>query len=456
MSHRRLFATATAVLTAGACLVAVPAEAHRAPSAARDAVEVYSQHLPPLATIDGVRIDGSGWGSSWVAKPSSDVLFYGLTDRGPNVDGPDGSKIEPLPGFTPSIGEFALVHGRAILLRTIPLRASNGTPYNGQVNSQASTGETITDLDGNVLPASPYGYDPEGLVALRDGSFWVSDEYGPFITHFDRWGRQIERLSPYDGTLPAELKNREPNRGMEGLTITPDGRTLVGIMQSGLNTSDGPKAKKASALRIVTIDLRTRATKEFVYLLHHGSEDVTTAASEISAISNTTFLVDERDGNVEPGANKKLFKIDLTGATDIGPRSTVAGSTYDAGKGGLLVNGQTVEAIAGKKSTVNASTALQQNGITPVSSSLFLDVAGLVTDIDPTGKFYGHDKLEGVAVLHGGREVVISNDSDFGIDGVTNAAAPFQLHAKTLPDGTQDTLQLLKVDLSKVPAAYRG
>ena len=243
---------------------------------------------------------------------------------------------------------------------------------------------------------------------------------------------------------------------MEGLTITPDGRTLVGIMQSGLNTPDGPKAKKASALRIVTIDLRTRATKEFVYLLHHGSEDVTTAASEISALSNTEFLVDERDGNVEPGANKKLFKIDLTGATDIGPSSSLAGSTYDAGKGGLLVNGETIEAIAGKKSTINASTALQQNGITPVSSSLFLDVAGLVTAIDPTGKFYGHDKLEGVAVLHGGREVVISNDSDFGIDGVTNASAPFHLHAKTLPDGTQDTLQLLKVDLSKVPAAYRG
>lgn len=454
MSHRRLLATATAALTAGACLATVPAEAHRAPSP-RNAVEVYSQHLPPLATIDGVRIDGSGWGSAWVAKPGSETIFYGVTDRGPNVDGPNGSKIEPLPTFTPSIGEFALLHDRAILLRTIPLRAANGTAYNGQVNSQASTGETITDLSGNVLPASPYGYDPEGLAVMRDGTFWVSDEYGPFITHFDRWGRQIERLSPYDGTLPAELKNREPNRGMEGLTITPDGRTLVGIMQSGLNTTDGPKAKKATAIRIVTIDLRTRATKEFVYLLHHGSGDVTTAASEISALSDTEFLVDERDGNMEPGANKKLFKISLTGATDVGPSSSVVGSTYDPAKGGLLVDGRTIEAIAGKKSTLNASTSLQQNGITPVNSELFLDVAALVTAIDPSGKFYGHDKLEGVAVLHNGREVVIANDSDFGIDGVTNAAPPFQLHSKTLPDGTQDTLQLLKIGLAKVPDAYR-
>lgn len=450
-----LTAASAAVLTAGAFLPVAAADAHRAPSP-RDAVQVYSQHLPALATIDGVKIDGSGWGSSWVAKPGSDILFYGLTDRGPNVDGPNGSKIEPLPGFTPSIGEFALVHGRAILLRTIPLRAADGTPFNGQVNSVAGTGETITDLNGTVLPASPYGYDPEGLVAMRDGTFWVSDEYGPFITHFDRWGRQLERLSPYDGTLPAELKNREPNRGMEGLTITPDGRTLVGIMQSGLNTADGPKAKKASAVRIITVDLRTRRTKEYVYLLHHGSEDVSTGVSEISALSNTQFLVDERDGDFEPGANKKLFKIDLTAATDVGPAGTVPGSTYDAEHGGLLVNGQSIEAIAGKKSTVNATTALQDKGIQPVSSSLFVDVAGLVTAIDPSGKFYGHDKLEGVAVLHGGRELVIANDSDFGIDGVTNDAPPFQLHSKTLPDGRQDTLQLLKIDLSRVPAQYRG
>ena len=76
--------------------------------------------------------------------------------------------------------------------------------------------------------------------------------------------------------------------------------------------------------------------------------------------------------------------------------------------------------------------------------------------IDPKGGFFGHDKIEGVAVLNHGRQIVISNDSDFGIDGLANDAAPFRLHAKLLPDGTQDTGQLLRVDLGKVPAAYTG
>ena len=172
--------------------------------------------------------------------PGRDDQVWGLTDRGPNVDGPDGSKIEPIPSFTPALGRFELRNGKARLLQTVLLRAADGTPYNGQVNSQASTGETITDLDGDVLPSSPYGYDSEGLVALPDGTFWVSDEYGPFITHFDRRGRAIDRLSPLDGSLPAELALRTPNRGMEGLSITPDGRTLVGIMQSSPPPSPRP------------------------------------------------------------------------------------------------------------------------------------------------------------------------------------------------------------------------
>jgi hypothetical protein len=36
-----------------------------------------------------------------------------------------------------------------------------------------------------------------------------------------------------------------------------------------------------------------------------------------------------------------------------------------------------------------------------------------------------------------------------------NTAPPFQLAAKILPNGQQDDGELLEVDLSKVPAAFR-
>jgi hypothetical protein len=417
-----------------------------------DAVRLFQTHVPPLATIGGVKITGGAYGSSLYPVPGSQDEVYGLTDRGPNVDGPNGVAVEPIPTFDPQIGKFKLVGTKAILEKVIPLRAADGTPYSGRENSQAQTGETIVDLNDNLLPLDPNGYDSEGLVAMPDGTFWVSDEYGPFITHFDRDGRQLQRLSPFDGSLPAELANRVPNKGMEGLTATPDHSTLVGTMQSALRQPDlTKKPANVTTLRIVTYNLRTRATHEYLYLLH-DPKDNSGAVSEITALSDHTFLVDERDGNFEPGAFKELYKIDTAGATDVGPGAHVAGATYDAAKGGLLVgpDQQTIDAFVGTDDTADSAADLASVGITPAGESLFLDLSGFVSALDPTGGFFGHDKVEGVATTDGGRTVVVSNDNDFGIDGVSNDAPPFQLHAKILPNGQQDDGEYLSVTMSKV------
>jgi len=414
-----------------------------------DAVRVFSEHEAPLATIGGVEIGGSGFESAVAPVPGHPDQVYGLTDRGPNVDGPDGSKIEPPPGFTPSIGRFRLAHGTARLLQTIPLRAKDGHRLNGQVNPGASTNEVITDLDGTALPTSPYGLDSEGLVAMRDGTFYVSDEYGPFIVHFDRHGREIERFSPQAGTLPAELANRTPNKGMEGLTITPDGKTLVGIMQSALTQADTTvKPGKNPLVRIVTIDLRTKATHEYPYLLE-DPDATSSAVSEITALSSTTFLVDERDGDFGPGAFKRLYVADVAKATDIGPAATIPGGTY-AAKTGLTVGGKSLEALVGKATTAEGAARLAAAGITPAAKTLKLDLGALLTELNPEGAFFGHDKIEGVAVVDHGRKLIVSNDSDFGIGGTTGTTAPFTLAPKVGPDGKVDSGEFLVVDLTKV------
>ncbi len=59
--------------------------------------------------------------------------------------------------------------------------------------------------------------------------------------HYSADGVELERINPFAADdrnlydLPAEFGNRWANRGMEGLTITPDESTLVGIMQSSLD-----------------------------------------------------------------------------------------------------------------------------------------------------------------------------------------------------------------------------
>jgi hypothetical protein len=418
---------------------------------ASDAVTLYKTHLPPITAIGGTTITGGAFGSAVAAVPESKNLVYGLTDRGPNVDGPNGETVEPLPAYVPAIGKFRLVHGKAALLKRIPLKASDGTPFNGQVNPESNTGETIVDLNGNALPTSPYGYDPEGLVALRDGTFWISDEYGPYITHFNRNGREIGRLSPYDGSLPGELKYRVPNKGMEGLTITPNGRLLVGIMQSTLQTPGlTAKAANVAVTRVVTYDLRTRATHEYLYLLDDPAVHAG-ANSEITALSNTTFVVDERDGAFQPGGYKRLFKINISNATDVGPRSRVRNTSYDADAGGLLVGPDqvSIEAYVQDADTATAAALLSDLRIRPVKKTSFLDLGALLTTLDPSGGFFGHDKVEGVATTDHGRHLIISNDNDFGISGLADTTPPYQLASKILPNGQQDDGEYLVVDVRK-------
>jgi hypothetical protein len=174
-------------------------------------------------------------------------------------------------------------------------------------------------------------FDPEGVRVSNCGrSVFISDEYGPFLYEFDlESGKRLRAIklptkylidfpSPTANTeLAQNLSGRQANRGMEGLAISPDGRRLVGVMQSPL-IQDGALSATLSRVgtnnRIVEIDLDSGGIREFLYAL----EDRRNGVNEILAVNDNEFLVIERDGNAGTDARfKKIFKINLAGATDI-------------------------------------------------------------------------------------------------------------------------------------------
>ncbi|MDT7795176.1 MAG: hypothetical protein QOD59_4617 [Mycobacterium sp.] len=418
-----------------------------------DAVKLYAVDTPPITTVGGVEIQSSAGGSAIAAVPGEHDQIYGMTDRGPNVDGrTDNEKVLPLPDFHPQIAVFGLSEGTATPGKTIILKGPDGEQLVGLVDPQANTGENLVTIDGRPLPPSNHGLDTEGLVAMPDGTFWVSDEYGPFLIHFDANGKETERLSPFNGTLPRELSLRGPNQGMEGLTITPDGTTLVGIMQSALATPGLEGAAKSVPLaRIVTVNLESKAVKEFLYPLANPQQ-TKVAVSEITAISNTEFLVDERDGKLQPGGNKKIYIADISNATDVGPNATVPGGVYRADAGGLQLDGKPIETLVGVSTDAAAVDKLKPLGITVASKTLKLDLGALLTELNGKGEFFGHDKIEGLATPDGGKTLMIANDSDFGLAGLASDTPPFKLKPKTLANGRPDTGEFLVVDTTKLPA----
>ena len=356
-----------------------------------------------LATANGVTLYNGGYGSSMVQDPFDKSVFYLLTDRGPNVTGTIANSIViATPDFHPQIGKFRLKDKKLILESVLTLKNKQGVELTGLPNpaNAGATGETAYDLAGNLLAPSVDGVDSEGLTAAPDGTFWVSDEYGPHLIHFDRYGKTIERINPFStGTrkVPLVFARRRPNRGMEGLTITPDGKTLVGIMQFPLYNPSSAAITGSLAIRILTFDISSGKTKQFVYLMENAALQ---AVSEITAITNNSFLVLERGSEFPTEANrtsiiKRVYKISLSGATDISDPANAA-----AGK---LFGGKTVEELK------DAAT-LAANGIVPVTKTL---VADLMKAINPV---YPHDKAEGLAIINS-HLIAVSNDDDFGITG---------------------------------------
>lgn len=390
----------------------------------------YAEATNPreLATApNGTKLYNGGFGSALAQDPNDPAVFYLLTDRGPNAAGTvANSIIFGKADFTPQIGKFRMKDGVLTLEQTILLKNAASLPLTGLPNptGQGSTGETALDLSGQALTPNADGIDSEGLVLAADGTFWVSDEYGPHIVHFDATGKTLERINPFgtgtgSRTLPLVLARRRPNRGMEGLTITPDGKTLVGLMQSPMYNPSSSAVSGSLVLRVVTFDIATGATRQYAYLVENAS---LTGCSEIAAITSTTFLALERDGlyggnAAAPATFKRVYKFDLAGATDISDAANAAS--------GKLYGGLTVEQL---KDRAGLTTA----GVVPVTKTLVLD---LLTGISP---IYPHDKAEGLTII-GNDMLAISNDDDFGV--VDNGANGFA--AKILPATT-------KVDLNRI------
>ena len=392
-------------------------------------------HINAAYPEQKLEIRGGGYGSDAAAHPTNANQFYVLTDRGPNADF-DGiagkGKQFLVPNYTPSIGLFELqADGKIIKIKEIALKDSNGNPTSGLPNPKAfgGTNEIPYDIDGQPMTVNPNlpfdavtnpiksdinGSDPEGLAVLTDGSFWVSDEYGPHLVHYNAQGVEIERINAFasdernnvivDGKpvlLPTEFTKRRANRGMESLTITPDQTMLVGIMESSMDNPD-KSGRISSLVRIVTINLVSGQIAQYLYRLDNAQH----VTSGIVALSNHEFYLIEHDRKFplqDKSAQKLIYKIDLSQATDI--EALLNGESIKQDETfGLTIEGQTLEQIIAENE--ENWKILEKLAIRPTKKTLVVDILATID--------YPHDKLEGLWLRQDG-SLGLLNDDDFAM-----------------------------------------
>ena len=350
-----------------------------------------------LGSFSSLAVDLATWRRSGDTYTGT---LYTLPDRGYN--NPDGGLFSDYAGrlnrFSLSFTPYA---GAALPQATTSQRQVTLTPDGGIVLTDAK-GQRFSGLDpaagtttqlGTVLPSAATGpsagrisLDAEGLARRLDGSFYVSDEYGPNVYYFNRSG-QLQGLIG----IPAALQpvtngqlnfnslnppdtGRRNNQGFEALALTPDGRGLVAILQSATLQDSGPSQQQRANTRILYYDISgtptpAAPTREYVLQLpvyqqngNGGAPNRTAAQSEMVALNDTQFLVLSRDsnglgtGNTTPIVYKSVLLIDTAGATNI------AGSAYD-GTTPIAPNGTLRAGLAPVQTTevVNLLNPVQLN-----------------------------------------------------------------------------------------------
>jgi hypothetical protein len=357
----------------------------------------------PAGTVDFLG-DTLGSFSSLQVAPGSwkrvgehyEGVLWTLPDRGRNdptanlfFDYP--ARLERLRlRFTPGDGKVELTPDGGLELRDF-----NGKPFTG-----ADPGAGTLVERGLTLPAPASGVgagkvslDAEALQFTRDGGFYVGDEYSANVYAFDRDGRLRGVITPPPaiaprrdgrpdfGSLKSPQTGRRNNQGPEGVSLSPDGRTLFVVLQSALmqDSAKGDAAGRTNT-RVLVYDVsRTPAPAKPV--AHHvlqlptytadgegGAPDRIAAQSEIRALDGHRFLMLARDaaglgaGGKAPIVYKSILLVDVAGATNL------AGGEYETTTVSLL---QDPAGAALKPGVVPAASTELVNLLNPAQLARF-------------------------------------------------------------------------------------
>ncbi|KAI9792900.1 MAG: hypothetical protein M1835_007579 [Candelina submexicana] len=366
-------------------------------------------------TIGGIGSDIALDRSAWKKTgPSSyQGVVWALPDRGWNTQGtlnyqPRVHKLQVSLTLKPdaTVTKPSGPNVQLTYLDTILFSGPDGTPTTG-LDADASgflsypgfpelpVATFVGDGFGGSGPGGKrISIDAEGLVLNSDGSFWVSDEYGPYVYRFDPRGKMVAAIRPSEAYIPRRngtesfsansppyynrnktvtppngATGRQNNQGFEGLTVTGDGNNLYILTQSALN-QEGNLASVNSGrrnARLLKYDVSTnkpRYAKEFVVQLPLWTDPTAkdsknpkvAAQSSIFHVQNGQFFVLARDSGAGHGQSSSTSIYRHADIFDIGPATDIKSTANDAATG----------AIASSEGVLNP-------GITPATYCSFID-----------------------------------------------------------------------------------
>jgi hypothetical protein len=267
--------------------------------------------LPAESFVPGSEPSGSALGTApinGVQPPFAHQPIQGFSGIVRNRDGSFDALSDNGYGTKANSADFLLrIHRIAPDFRTGQVHVRGGVTL---TDPNAFAHFPLTRADRVLTGAD---FDPESIVRAPDGTYWIGEEFGPYLLHFDRAGRLLQKPSPVPGVKaknspelePGELPNLGGSKGLENLAISPDGSTLYPMLE-GPVTGDDPQH-----LRLYEFDRRDAAFtgRRWTY----RTEAPGLAAADLVAVDESRFLAIERDNlQGDTAAVKKIYLVDTT------------------------------------------------------------------------------------------------------------------------------------------------
>lgn len=243
----------------------------------------------------------------------------------------DRSEHQPARFYRARLDYDAQAFHSVQLTAVTTLRQADGTPYPAK-DDFARLGGVVPDLE--TVRVDPI-----------DGAIWyasegdVSLDLDPFVRKAAPDGRYLYQMPmpPLFKVNPGRQSGPRNNQAFEGMSFTPDGRSLWVSMEGPLYQDGAPPDPVHGAInRITRFSREGKVLGQYAYPLgpiaavpgkgKHADNGI----SELLALSDTRALVMERSGvQDENGAYHdfvRIYEIDSAGATDVQHRQTLAGS----------------------------------------------------------------------------------------------------------------------------------
>ena len=156
-------------------------------------------------------------------------------------------------------------------------------------------------------------FDIESVQRGRDGSFWIGDEFGPFLLHVDPRGRVLSAPVPFPlGKSPQnpELGDEQPtvqrSGGFEAMAQSTDRRYLYPIVENSL-VNEADKRRRV----ISEFDTRTGHYTGKTWSYHVDAD--ANLAADAQMIRPGVLLILERDNFDGPNAvTKRVYEVRLS------------------------------------------------------------------------------------------------------------------------------------------------